>query len=80
MAFNYRYMRTAELGLMAKKEKIFGEPLITCLSNALIEEVNIKYIAPILLLLLYVAILSTVILVVEILWDKVSKNSHRINK
>lgn len=63
-------MQTVELGIGSKKDKIFGEPVIACLSNALIEEVDIKYIAPILLLLLYTAVLSVIILGIEIAWDK----------
>lgn len=72
-------MRATETGIVSKKDKIFGEPVITCLSNALIEQVDIKYIAPILLLLLYAAVLSILILFLEIITDRMIKENKLEN-
>lgn len=67
-------MITKEVGLTDKKEKVFGEPEITCLSNSLIDQVDIKYILPIILLLLYGCVVSLLVLGVEIIWSKVEQN------
>lgn len=68
-----RYMRTVELGIRAKMDKLYGEPKIACLSNALIEEVSFYNVAPVLLLLVYGMILSLIILIIEIIFSRVGK-------
>lgn len=73
-----RYMRTVELGIRTKVDKLFGEPKIACLSNALIEEVSFYNVAPVLLLLVYGMILSLIILIIEIGCSWVNKKDNEV--
>lgn len=66
-------MKTIEFGIADKKTAYYGEPKVACLSNGFIEEVDISYISPVLILLVYGMVLCLVILGVEILVDRVSK-------
>lgn len=71
-----------ELGIRSKMDKIYGEPKIACLSNALIEQVRVKNVAPVLLLLVYGMILSLIILIVEIAcnWGGKKKKKKEENR
>lgn len=74
--FLWRYMKTLEFGIASKKEKIFGEPKVTCLSNALIEQVDLNYIAPAVIFLVYAMVLCLVILGIEIIWYRVERRNR----
>lgn len=65
-------MKACEIGICSKAISIFGYSKQACLSNAIIEEVDLKYVYPLLLLLAYGMAFSLVILLLEIIFMKFS--------
>lgn len=66
-------MNAFEVGVGSKAISLFGEPKPACLANAIIKEVDLKYVGPVLLLLIYAMVLSVIVLMGEIIYAKITK-------
>lgn len=68
------WFRLREIGILGKHKKIWITPKPTCISSYYYKSIEFKYIAPLIVLLLSINILSFIILLCEIAFTRTHRN------